>query len=1671
MDLTKDPIKVQYVDRDMNITQTFLFTGTIPTNLIDEIEKVNKSPNTESNVLKSFYGPNWKNKLGFVTKPLVGGSVGKEFLDPVSYGSKGSKGSKVSITQKVGGSVSKEFLDPGEDILDISELNIPGIEQPIPKVPKVPIIQKVVEKHVFNVIKDINIFPEDRISDVKLKMYALGGSKIYNQHMFVQSRGQVIPMRYKITADGIIPVDVVKAFSEDAKIHGFPSDHNIFPNRQSLRVVAFDYVETVGDIFKKLGTTTFYILDLEPMILGSLGTLREQFKQDKIHFELFYYSFIVKFWPMISLGVFDLIVKGEKIKGEYPDLEPSVSRLLDRFHIETKLLNRKYKLLRDAGSGFKKFPKFRKLSPQIDKPDPNGVIDVAIKSAVLEVESSAKGSSLVGKTQIDMQQLYRNLDTSYQIPIIKTNLIIDNKPMILTKYDQSVPDIQQSYDQIRYRMQLPYFNSILFAVRLSKQNPGFLVVVIRNNGKYMVRSVWEKQMDFKTMFNIIKDAINPHIVEINKLGRAIFSSASRLRTIEIGNSEFSNLSMTMTWKQPISENGFKKFGEFLKDDFAADILRSKTGMVDSDEITPNTIEFTIHKGITDIDPRSIEKSVIVNNYYSYLTDAKIKMKWNQLMEGKPIIITRRTADVRFDLSDLREKEFRYFYTYFITRMFDAKDQISVKGAPSRSKTQGQNRLKYLKEKDPVLFKFKRFGSDIVYSRICQKAYQPEVYSDNELSNLPSNIRNKAVKYWNFTTKTPAYYVCPNPKFPALSFIHDKHPKKFCLPCCKKSPSYEFSVSKKDKRTGKSKKSSIYNICLEHHCYDESETAAANNRYIMKYGKPLDLGRISYTPHLLDKFLKYNISDTGPSLGDKGGIVTGDYGFGQKAYSVDELWRITKNNKSRVVPVETLLEQLTSKAWSYKAVGEPDYSPMDIIENPNLSSTHYNRITNADMSFPILIYRNIQDNWQEVLDGLHRLAKAHIQKKPTIIVKYVTRRQLEKAEIHHDKPIKQKPSKLDDLKKPGYYLYGVPQNSSALTDIGGIFSIATALGMTLDEFVKDSIKRLQETAKTKHIMYFKSLLGGKLARYFDDMTHLIQSMKRLFIKSDIKLNGDITGFRLWNELFIDIAKYVWNKHVILFDDRSTDISGTSIKHSDISEDIRIVLPDKVSSGVEFIPISTDEAPVTKEFVLILRKRKKSRNIFSHNYLYYPIFIFTPHEFFKTLKVDKMVYTQDDEIMSLVRGILSDTLTAGVSVFEINLDIISKFLKTISGEITKAYVTGSDLCYALDIKWNKGVLTIPINYSTYGHLNTSVQRTPLKRPSQNYKHLKEFMREYNKFVVSESEKRGMIRIGEKGESGVTPVYPFMKIDELLEFKSQIIGISSNGLYYYFDPIQSSKSLIEYIQNGPDKYNLFRHSPKIHQMLHDPDQINNHIWNYFKTEISTKDARSNLISQAYYDRYIYQMLVMEILQYLDNESNTPIRNRIKKLLSVTKFRDIDSLNVFRDELESELNEFPGDIELIREIVNEYYVEHFNKDIMIYQFDTQVFQFDRITLNEIEKVTTNFYNSDNPDAVIKTIKKKIMQICLKIVSVSTDAAVKKSLDSSKTGIVCSTDTIGCIKGKLVVTQSNLDTMVDLLAADFINPLKREYLLASIYVPKLLDEFKFTKKRHEQIYIKSFVR
>jgi len=230
-----------------------------------------------------------------------------------------------------------------------------------------------------------------------------------------------------------------------------------------------------------------------------------------------------------------------------------------------------------------------------------------------------------------VRNVFDKMRITEDIPLVRVTLLKGRSPFILTKTrdPNSVQgeNIRAIFEQVKYQIQLPYYNTILFAVRardksgkLIRASQGvskYIIVVLYDNGKYHVRSVWneDEKMDFQKIYNVLSATTSPMINTVNSLVRLVFSSAEHLGKITGANSEFTELSLSFFWKKTLNSAQFRKVLDLLQEEFKSKIIKPREGS--------ESLEYSMHKGITGYDISQLEKYIAVQNYYTYLSDSVV----------------------------------------------------------------------------------------------------------------------------------------------------------------------------------------------------------------------------------------------------------------------------------------------------------------------------------------------------------------------------------------------------------------------------------------------------------------------------------------------------------------------------------------------------------------------------------------------------------------------------------------------------------------------------------------------------------------------------------------------------------------------------------------------------------------------------------------------------------------------------------------------------------------------------------------------------------------------------------------------------------------------------------------------------------------------------------------
>ncbi len=78
-------------------------------------------------------------------------------------------------------------------------------------------------------------------------------------------------------------------------------------------------------------------------------------------------------------------------------------------------------------------------------------------------------------------------------------------------------------------------------------------------------------------------------------------------------------------------------------------------------------------------------------------------------------------------------------------------------------------------------------------------------------------------------------------------------------------------------------------------------------------------------------------------------------------------------------------------WEVEDTDDYNLTPWEVVDDPDKHSIHYKKIQEADLKYPIDIMEN-KGRWL-ILDGLHRLVKAHTQGLKKVMVRKIPREKI------------------------------------------------------------------------------------------------------------------------------------------------------------------------------------------------------------------------------------------------------------------------------------------------------------------------------------------------------------------------------------------------------------------------------------------------------------------------------------------------------------------------------------------------------------------------------------------------------------------------------------------------------------------------------------------------------
>ena len=1143
------------------------------------------------------------------------------------------------------------------------------------------------------------LLPDDRVSELKDKIYLATGVLPCMQYLYYIENDEQHAVSYQIRLDGPLHLDIWERLKVGPMLLNVPIDEGVYRQKDSIEVHAFDYFHSV-QMLKDNNNTKLHLVAMTDIVTQSTT--------DTHTLALWYYSFIRLYFPMWNLEAFQIWCnKPDKLGESFPELDPNKDRLKRTYAAQEALLG-----------------------------------NIKLEESTEMVLRMATWETKQNEGMVRIADLVNNIKTSEKIPWLRA---VWNRTVV-TKISQLYGE--NAYEHTRHRTLQPDPLTANLCVKL--QDHEFAQVIISENYPVQVKTFWseEQQMRYEKLQNMVIKHVNPVLDQINGLGRKILNSRWGLTAFTSENAIYSSLTLNLFWKKQLTPAQYQVMVNMLRTD-------AGSGVLSVDEDANNVCNFRFYKGIWIVGGKPPIED------YGYLTNAKVRQRWqSSYAKGRLCTMMLRATDIKFELIDVLELEAPVIQTY-IENLIDRVQPELAKVVEGPELKIG-NRLKLLKNRDPELFDFRHHGSNVVYSRICQKQRQPLPLTEAEIAQYQKkHPKAKVVKFHNFTTKGSLFYTCPDAKFPNLSFI-EGHPKNFCLPCC--------IMTAKDRP--------INSNCWESGLMAADDEVAQPSRYIMNYGKGLEVGRLSNLPEPVLKFLIYN---------------------------------------SRLV--------------------------------------------------------------------------GHIK----------------------------------DITQPTYYLYGVPQNTALLSDVGYFYCLADALQIQPGEII-DSVL---VWAKTKKYL-FGTLLGGQLPMYFENWNEMINDVERLFkTQKGLPYTGK---FLDWNELLMYFAEHIFNVVTVILEDTNTDTVGTSQSRIKGDTGFRMCLTHQVENPDQYFQ--------DKTYVVVMRKPKKQRSLKSTNFLYSPMYLVIPQNFFKNLAIEKRNYALNEDLIQLLKQLcISSFNKQDINHIQITMDKL-KQLK-INWESCYKYGSEGRLEWVL-APWQKHYVLIPIASQAYSQVEARPELVDLDLIDANT--LIEFLTLWK----TEPESCLVMRNTDK-----------------------VIGMKTDTNWWCSPSPLKSKLPIHYVWQHPDIINSL--------LVKVPGEV--------PTGPLVKSAEQKLLNYHQYQR--------EIMAKLDTERNGKARS---KLLQISKM--IGSRK--RELAIRELQLTTSDLTRLSNT-------NWRIDVQ------QAYDFDGVTLNRLREA------SSQRDAY-KILKK--------------------------------------INSKFATTN-----YIEMLAAEMLHPISREYLLQSVLLPEAASML--TQYPGEEIYIK----
>lgn len=717
--------------------------------------------------------------------------------------------------------IDYKLTKKGGDIFDTLSLNDIFIQKDIEKKDKIIKEENYDKKE--NKINNIKLNENLTIINLKELIYYLTNITIENQHIELNNKinkqYELIDYNYENISLSLQVNTLFHSLNIESLeyIENIFIDFNLVNNRNLYRIKAHDEIKRIKNIFNINNDNEIDIYNLDDFILNK-EIILQQINQDNEINNIIYYGFIEKYFPMYNYELFQLYLNNESKSDIYPKLNIKKNNILNKINNLNELVQEHKK-------------KYN--------------INENIKGLIYKI------SSYLNNKTYNLQDIFNNIELIKIENLVKIEIQLYLSDKYI--YYEKINILNRIENSTLYLLSSNYDKNVLvFLIYISNNKYKLknipIYIILDEYGNYNIHLIIDEILELKIrdftsiiqieVNNFIKSLKKQYNIELNEITEYNIS-LDKININILYNNIFSNSDFIKLIEQ-INKYSITDVYNIINIDYNLNIIELSTLIIDYESIY------------------NIDFDKYTNNYYEYYLDSELKEKYNKQLNLPKIIISHRIKDIKIEIKNINKNEIDYIkrIILFLISSIETKSNKIEKNL-----NREDNKLKKLKELDPLLYIINKKNTQNLYSRKCQSSQQPEIITKNEIKN--KKIKNY-IKYWNFTNNKDEYYYCPNKKYPYVKFLTNLHPQNYCIPCCKKKSMDNIKI--------KSKYESIHNKCLENYIYDkknlEIETDS-KSRYIINYSNKMliENNRLMEIPSLLKNIIKKsfksdNILDNG-----------------------------------------------------------------------------------------------------------------------------------------------------------------------------------------------------------------------------------------------------------------------------------------------------------------------------------------------------------------------------------------------------------------------------------------------------------------------------------------------------------------------------------------------------------------------------------------------------------------------------------------------------------------------------------------------------------------------------------------------------------------------------------------------------------------------------------------